>query len=139
MNDLQRLKEMGISVWQLRRDDIFVSPAPEPILLPTSCKLLLVAPSCPKEDSAYFFGKILTSMGLTSKNAMYLAPHAIAYIHEHALSWCWFAGVKLKEPPSLLTTKVNLLHTSSLKELEQDNLAKKKLWHQIKSVINPSS
>ncbi|PCS23535.1 DNA polymerase III subunit psi [Candidatus Enterovibrio escicola] len=130
MNDLQRLKEMGIAVWELRRPDIYPNLYREIISLPLSCKLLLICDELSNEHDAWLFGKILASIGLLPDQALRLPPAALPHVGEHALSWCWFAGVKesdlsnLKGVKRLISPALSVLHGSPTE--------KKALWLQIR-------
>ncbi|KXF79691.1 DNA polymerase III subunit psi [Enterovibrio coralii] len=129
MNDLQRLKEMGITVWDVRRADLFPTQTAQTIDLPSTCKLLLVCDSQPEEQDAWLFGKILSSMKLAPEEALRLPPEALSSLAEHALTWCWFAGCDGEVPQG-----VKKLTSPSLSLLQNDQNAKKALWHQIKTL-----
>ncbi|MDD1783923.1 DNA polymerase III subunit psi [Enterovibrio sp. ZSDZ35] len=129
MNDLQRLKEMGISVWEVRRADVFPNQPQQTITLPVGCKLLLICDNQPEEQDAWLFGKILSSMKLTPEDALRLPADALLAITDHNLEWCWFAGCDGDAPHG--TKK---LTSPSLSLLQHDQNAKKALWHQIKTL-----
>ncbi|WP_407332267.1 DNA polymerase III subunit psi [Enterovibrio sp. 27052020O] len=128
MNDLQRLKEMGITVWDVRQPDVLSVNMTKAIALPASCKLLFVSDSAPNEHEAWLFGKILASMKLTSEQALRLPARALSTLGEHSLEWCWCAGV-----PTHPIAGVKALASPALSALNDDQNAKKALWKQIKS------
>lgn len=127
MNDLQRLKEMGITVWDIRRPECFPDVTPKTISLPESCQLLLVSEHVPSGQEAWLFGKVLASMKLTPEQALCLPPQALRLLGDHQLVWCWFAGVS-----AVSLDGVNTLTSPSLAVLDKDQSAKKALWQQIK-------
>ncbi|PKF51885.1 DNA polymerase III subunit psi [Enterovibrio nigricans] len=129
MNDLQRLNEMGITVWDVRRTGFFPNQKAKAVALPASCKLLLVCESQPDEQDAELFGKILSSMKLSPEEALRVQPEVLSAVSEHSLEWCWFAGC---EGEALSGTKK--LTSPSLSMLQHDQNAKKVLWHQIKTL-----
>ncbi|USH01954.1 DNA polymerase III subunit psi [Grimontia kaedaensis] len=127
MNDLQRLKEMGITVWDVRRPECYPDVSPQPVSLPDDCKLLLVCESKPTEQEALLFSKVLASMKLSVKQALHLPPQAVNLLDKHQLEWCWFAGTQQMDIDG-----VKMLTSPSLAVLENDQFAKKQLWQQIK-------
>ncbi|CZF78971.1 DNA polymerase III subunit psi [Grimontia marina] len=127
MNDLQRLKEMGITVWDIRRPECYPDLAPQPVSLPEHCKLLLVCDAQPSEQEAWLFSKVLASMKLSVEQALYLPPQAVNLLGKHQLDWCWFAGTQQTDIDG-----VKMLTSPSLAVLDNDQLAKKQLWQQIK-------
>lgn len=127
MNDLQRLKEMGITVWDVRRPECYPDVSPQPVSLPDDCKLLLVCESKPTEQEAWLFSKVLASMKLSVEQALYLPPQAVNLLGKHQLDWCWFAGTQDADIEG-----VKRLISPSLSALDNDQLAKKQLWQQIK-------
>lgn len=126
MNDLQRLTEMGITVWDLRRPSLF-ERTPQPFSLPIECKLLFVSNAKPNEQEAWLFGKILGSMQLLPNQALHIPYSALSNLHTHALQWCWFS-----EGEPVLMDGVKNLVSPSLSTLLEDINAKKVLWKQIK-------
>lgn len=128
MNDVQRLKEMGIPVWELRRPQLYPDSSPQMVALPEDCKLLLVCDSPINEKEAWLFGKILASMKLTPEQARLLPSSAVAHVTQHQLQWVWYCGVPAQG--GLATAAV--LTSPSLNILEHDQSAKKALWQQIK-------
>ncbi|WP_028023813.1 DNA polymerase III subunit psi [Enterovibrio calviensis] len=131
MNDLQRLKEMGITVWDVKRPDLFPNNADKAIALPSSCKLLFVSDAELSVQDAWLFGKILASMKLSPEQALSLPSRAVANLGEHSLNWCWFAGVSVQT-----LSGVNSLSSPALSILNDDQDAKKALWKQIKRYEN---
>lgn len=127
MNDLQRLSEMGITVWDLRRPELFKEQTAKGISLPCSCKLLFVCEQIPTERDLNLFSKILESLKLSPNQALHLPP-ARLNLNSHALEWCWFAQC---EP--IVLDGVKCLSSPSLSQLEGDKNAKKQLWAQIKA------
>lgn len=127
MNDLQRLKYMGIRVWELRHPE-FYSEQQALTDLPESCRLLFVSEVIPTERDAWLFGKIIASMQISPEEVLYLPPYALSQLGSHRLSWCWFAGCAVHE-----MTQVQIITSPSLAALQDDIQAKKSLWHQIKS------
>ncbi len=126
LDDIQRLKIMGIEVWQLRKPEHYPAHYPK-VVLPDTCRLLLVAEKLPEGEDAWLFGKIIASMKVKPAECFYLSFDAFSYLSEHQLDWCWFAGVKASP-----MAKVRVLSSPSLSQLHQDINAKKALWHQIK-------
>ncbi len=129
MNDVQRLKNMGISVWALRKPEHYPLHQ-QKIILPSTCRLLLVSDSIPDEADAWLFGKIIASMQVAPEEAMYLSPLAFSLIETHTLDWCWFAGCALQS-----IENVHVLTSLSLSHLQTDMRAKKDLWQQIKRAV----
>ncbi|EOD78399.1 DNA polymerase III psi subunit [Grimontia indica] len=101
--------------------------SPQPVSLPDDCKLLLVCNAQPSEQEAWLFSKVLASMKLSVEQALYLPPQAVNLLGEHQLEWCWFAGSQEAEIEG-----VKRLISPSLSALDNDQLAKKQLWQQIK-------
>lgn len=92
INEKQYLHEMGITSWELIHPERLAGYQPPTIDLPSSCKLLLVSPICPTNETAILFEKILKSMKLTLEQAMHIEPERLAMLGEHQLEWVWFAG-----------------------------------------------
>ncbi len=83
---------MGITSWELIHPERLAGYQPPTIDLPSSCKLLLVSPICPTNETVILFEKILKSMKLTLEQAMHIEPERLAMLGEHQLEWVWFAG-----------------------------------------------
>lgn len=132
MNDVQRLKEMGIAVWALRRPEIYPNLAEQTINLPDGCELLLVSDTLPGGEDAALFEKILASMKLRVDQARQIPPNALPLVKAHTLKWVWFCAVP--EQPGL--DGVATLSSPSLAVLQGDVSAKKALWQQIKHYDN---
>ncbi len=134
MNDLQRLKAMGITVWELRDSDVFSScPSPK-IDIPDHCRLLFSSQHPPNNHEIEMFTKILATMKLTLGDVLYLPPEALHTVQNHQLSWCWLADEGENMQTSDNFANVNWLQSASLAQLASDVLAKKQLWQQIKVV-----
>lgn len=131
MNDVQRLKEMGIPVWELRRPELYSGIAAQDIVLPQTCQILLVSDSLPNQQDAWLFGKILASMKLVPEQARQLPPSALPLIKQHALKWVWFCGTSAQSLDGAW-----VLSSPSLAVLQHDQAAKKALWQQIKRYDN---
>ncbi len=126
INEKQYLHEMGISTWELIHPDRLAGYQSPMIELPSRCKLLLVSPSCPANESAILFEKILKSMKLTIDQAMHLEPERLPMLGAHQLEWLWFAGCQAQacENTKQLTSPL-------LEEIEGNNEQKRALWQQI--------
>lgn len=127
MNDLQRLTEMGITVWELRRPELFNQKTPERISLPDTCKLLFVCDQFPTGQDLELFTKILSSINLLPNQTVHLSHQALSTLTEHALQWCWFVDC---DP--IIFDGVRNLHSQALSKIYIDQNAKKQLWQQIK-------
>ncbi len=126
INEKQYLHEMGISTWELVHPDRLAGYQSPMIELPSSCKLLLVSPSCPVNESAILFEKILKSMKLTIDQAMHLEPERLAMLGEHQLEWVWFAGCEVQ-----VFENIKQLTSPLLAEIDGNNEQKRALWQQI--------
>lgn len=129
IDDVQRLKNMGIRVWQLRNPDHYPAHQPK-VVIPDTCRLLLVTDKVPEEADAWLFGKIIASMQVMPEECFYLSSEGFSYLSEHKLDWCWFAGTQASP-----ITNVRVLNSPLLSQLQQDLNAKKALWHQIKHAV----
>ncbi len=127
---------MGISVWQLRRPEVFLTDPMPKIALPEDCQLLFVSAHPPSEKDISLFEKILKTMKLNLEQSMYLPPDSIKYLQVHQLKWCWFADCDHQNLPQSLH-RLHTIHSCSLKLLESDLGEKKRLWQQIKLIVNP--
>lgn len=127
MNDLQRLNEMGIPVWDIRDPSLF-EQSPKPFLLPETCQLLFVCNETPNEQQAWLFGKILGSMQLLPSQALQIPSVALSSLNAHSLQWCWFCDCQNQE----MIEGVKNIFSPSLSTLSEDINAKKTLWNQIK-------
>lgn len=94
--------------------------------LPSSCKLLLVSPICPTNETAILFEKILKSMKLTLEQAMHIEPERLAMLGEHQLEWVWFAGCESNNMES-----AKQLTSPLLQDIDGNNEQKRALWQQI--------
>jgi DNA polymerase-3 subunit psi len=126
INEKQYLHEMGISSWELIHSDRLAGYQSPKIDLPSACKLLLVSPMCPVNESAILFEKILKSMKLTLEQAMHLEPERFLQLGEHQLEWVWFAG---SDAQACENTKQ--LISPLLQEIDGNNEQKRALWQQI--------
>jgi DNA polymerase-3 subunit psi len=129
MDDVQRLKNMGIRVWQLRKPEHYPDHQPK-VVIPETCRLLLVTDQTPNEADAWLFGKIIASMQVMPEACFYLSSEGFSYLDEHQLDWCWFAGIKASP-----MANVRVLSSPCLSQLHHDLNAKKALWHQIKQAV----
>ncbi len=126
INEKQYLHEMGISTWELIHPERLAGYQSATIDLPSACKLLLVSPSCPVNESAILFEKILKSMKLTLDQAMHLEPESLSSLGEHQLEWIWFAGCDVNENPN-----IKQLTSPLLQDIDGNNEQKRALWQQI--------
>ncbi|EGQ7674887.1 TPA: DNA polymerase III subunit psi [Vibrio parahaemolyticus] len=126
INEKQYLHEMGITSWELIHPERLAGYQPPTIDLPSSCKLLLVSPICPTNETAILFEKILKSMKLTLEQAMHIEPERLAMLGEHQLEWVWFAGC---ESNSMENAKQ--LTSPLLQDIDGNNEQKRALWLQI--------
>ncbi len=126
INEKQYLHEMGISTWELVHPDRLAGYQSPMIELPSSCKLLLVSPVCPVNESATLFEKILKSMKLTVDQSMHLEPEHLTLLAEHQLEWIWFAGCEAKA-----VENIKQLTSPLLADIEGNNEHKRALWQQI--------
>ena len=133
MNDLHKLKEMGLQLWQVRDHSIFATIEQKEIQLPAECKLLYVSFNAPLAEQVDFFGKVLASIGLNPEQALYLPPEAALNV-KILPEWCWFAGVTPHD-----TKNTKLLVSCNLHQLEYDIESKRQLWQQIKKYDPASS
>lgn len=126
IDDIQRLSEMGITSWQLRRPELFPSHTANTISLPATCKLLLVCDKPLDEHDAWLFSKILASMKLSPEQALTLPHTALTQIDSHHLDWVWY----INEPVSGLSGPRSLV-SIPLSEMHENPAAKKALWQRI--------
>ncbi|MGR2768304.1 DNA polymerase III subunit psi [Photobacterium ganghwense] len=124
--DLQLMKEMGLTYWQVRKPDFFPGWERSAIDLPVSCQLLFVCDDELDEHDRWLFGRILSSMKLSPEQAMALPSSAVELVREHHLTWCWVAGCETAHPAGC-----QLLTSISLKQMHTNPAAKKALWQQI--------
>lgn len=125
LQDIQRLKEMGIPVWQLRKPEIYGGEQ-HTLSLPDTCKLLFVCDQSLNETDAWLFGRILKSMDLLPEQALQLPHAALESLAHHELIWCWYIG-----QPQFKLQGVNVLTSTPLADMQQNPSAKKHLWQQI--------
>ncbi len=125
-HELHYLREMGIQSYQLVYPERMQGYQAEPIDLQTSCKLLLVSPTCPEDKTALLFERVLKSMHLTLDDALHLYPEQIDLLREHQLQWIWFAGCESSEK-----VRANVLTSVELAHIEGDNQQRRSLWQQI--------
>lgn len=130
INEKQYLHEMGISTWELIHPDRLAGYHSPMIELPTTCKLLLVSPVCPVNESAFLFEKILKSMKLTLDQAIHIEPECLPRLGEHALEWLWFAGCEASSHEN-----IKQLTSPLLEDIEGNNEQKRALWQQIRSYM----
>ena len=130
MNDLKRLNEMGISVWELRNPQLFTPKPATQFSLPETCKLLFVNNKKPTSEDAWLFGKILSSLHLLPNQALQIPFSQIKNMHKHALEWCWFCDCT-----PVLIDGVHCFSSPSLLRLSSEPNEKQKLWRKIKSLI----
>lgn len=128
MNDLQRLTEMGITVWDLRRPELFEQKTRKGISLPSACKLLFICDKIPNGPDLDLFNTILASVNLLPNHALHLPYACLPSLSEHTEKWCWFCAC---EP--LVIEGVKCLSSPSLSTLSTDRNAKKALWQQIQA------
>lgn len=126
INEKQYLHEMGISTWELIHPDRLAGYQSPMIDLPSACKLLLVSPVCPVNESAILFEKILKSMKLTLDQAMHLEPERFSLLGEHQLEWVWFSGCEVNGDPN-----IKQLASPLLQDIDGNNEQKRALWQQI--------
>lgn len=130
MNDLQRLKAMGITVWEVRNPQIFPNYQAAQVMVPDDCKLLFVSEHLPDIQTFPLFEKIVVSMKLSVAQTMYLPPAALQNVSHHKLTYVWFAGCPEQELPG-----AHLLTSPELSALESTPDAKQALWQRIKSTL----
>ncbi|MFD2179849.1 DNA polymerase III subunit psi [Veronia pacifica] len=126
LDDIQRLSEMGITSWQLRRPDLYPDHAKNTVTIPASCKLLLICDVTLDDHDAWLFSKILSSMKLSPEQTMMLSHQAVQHINQHHLEWVWYIGA----PNNQLSGTKSLISVP-LSEMHDDPSAKKALWLQI--------
>ena len=126
LRNSQYLKEMGIAEWQLSHPKMLQGACVEKIVLPKSCKLLLVSSEIPSGNLAVMFEKVLKSMKLEIKQSMHILPHLLEQTHIKELDWVWFAGCEMVEE-----VNAQVLSSPSLREIEGNTLHKRQLWQQI--------
>ncbi|MGP8307488.1 DNA polymerase III subunit psi [Vibrio sp. YIC-376] len=126
INEKQYLHEMGISTWELIHPDRLAGYHSPKIDLSSACKLLLVSPECPTNESVILFEKILKSMKLTLDQSMHLEPERLSQLGEHQLEWVWFAGSEAKA-----CENTKQLISPLLQEIDGNNEQKRALWQQI--------
>ncbi len=125
-NEKAYLHEMGFSTWELIHPERLSGYQSTMIELPSTCKLLLISPSCPDNALVVLFENILKSMKLTLDQAMHLEPERLSLLGEHQLEWVWFAGCAASEMGN-----IKQLTSPLLKDIDGNNQQKRALWQQI--------
>ncbi len=94
--------------------------------LQSSCKLLLVSPMCPENETALMFERVLKSIKLSLDDALYLEPSRVSSLGEHELEWVWFAGCEVDA-----SVNAKQLTSPLLKDIDGNNEQRRALWQQI--------
>ncbi len=126
INEKQYLDEMGISTWDLVHPERLAGYQSPMIEVPEYCKLLLVSPVCPVNESAILFENILKSMKLTIDQAIHIEPERLPLLDVHQLEWVWFAGCESK-----VVENIKHLTSPLLEDIDGNNEHKRALWQQI--------
>ena len=124
--DLQLMKAIGLTYWQIRKPGFYPEQEQPVIDLPETCQLLFVCDDELDEHDRWLFGRILGSMKLQPEQALCIPAAAVEQIREHHLKWCWVAGCEAAHPADS-----QLLTSASLKSMHTNPGAKKALWQQI--------
>ncbi|MGR5171068.1 DNA polymerase III subunit psi [Vibrio owensii] len=126
INEKQYLHEMGISTWELSHPERLEGYQSPLLDLQSSCKLLLVSPMCPENETALMFERVLKSIKLTLDDALHLEPERLSMLGEHQLEWVWFAGCEAD-------TSINAKQLTSplLQDIDGNNEQRRALWQQI--------
>ncbi|HHF2912422.1 TPA: DNA polymerase III subunit psi [Vibrio diabolicus] len=133
INEKQYLHEMGISTWELVHPDRLAGYQSPKIDLQSSCKLLLISPVCPENETAVLFENILKSMKLTLDQALHIEPERFPLLGQHELEWVWFAGCEAEVLPD-----TKQLASPLLQGVDGNTQQKRALWQQICSYNNSS-
>ncbi|GAA5647111.1 MULTISPECIES: DNA polymerase III subunit psi [Vibrio] len=124
--ETQYLSEMGIQYWQLTHPERLTGYQATQVDLPESCQLLLVAPSCPRGETAAMFARVLKSIKLELGQARHILPDDFSAISEQHLKWIWFAGCDVQAG-----IDAHVLHTPMLSDIDGNNTLRRALWQQI--------
>lgn len=128
-NEKHYLQQMGIDLWQVRHPERLAGYSSPSIQLPQECQLLLVAASCPTQQIAVFFEKVLKSMQLDLAQARHITPEQLSQIEEWNVKWVWFAGCEATPLPAASY----ILHSPPLGEIDGHTEHRRALWQQIRS------
>ncbi|PRQ63684.1 DNA polymerase III subunit psi [Vibrio sp. V01_P9A10T6] len=123
----QYLQEMGIQRWELIHPQRLAGYQPDPVTLPSTCRLLLVSPQYPQQGALLLFSRVLKSMGLEISQACHLEPHSLSQLTGSSIEWLWFSGCEKRESP--LAKKV--LTSPPLVEIDGNTELRRALWQQI--------
>ncbi|BCN24948.1 DNA polymerase III subunit psi [Vibrio alfacsensis] len=126
INEKQYLNEMGISTWELIHPDRLENYQVPMLRLQSSCKLLLVSPMCPENETALMFERVLKSIKLSLDDALHLEPERLSSLGEHDLEWVWFAGCEAD-----MSINAKQLTSPLLKDIDGNNEQRRALWQQI--------
>ena len=126
IHEKQYLHEMGISTWELTHPERLEGYQLPSLDLQSSCKILLVSPICPENETALMFERVLKSIKLTLEQARHIEPERLSSLGEHELEWVWFSGCEAD-------TSVNAKQLTSplLKDIDGNNEQRRALWQQI--------
>ncbi|WP_367988231.1 DNA polymerase III subunit psi [Vibrio sp. NTOU-M3] len=125
-HELQYLQEMGIQSYQLAHPERLLGYQAEKFALQASCKLLLVSPFFPENETALLFERVLKSIQLTLSDALHIFPEQIEQLGEHHLQWVWYAGCDASDQ-----IQANKLVSPELVKIDGDNQQRRALWQQI--------
>lgn len=120
------LGEMGITRWSLKHPERLEGYHAESIVLPDTCKILLVSPVKPKGELAEMFEKVLKSMGLGLQHSLHLFPAQMPFLGKNHLKWIWFCGCEASA-----TDGLNILQSPLLTDIQGNNQLRRQLWQQI--------
>ncbi|MDF2154454.1 DNA polymerase III subunit psi [Vibrio sp. CAU 1672] len=122
----QYLHEMGISLWELCHPERLTGYQAPQLELPLDCKLLLVSPVCPENQTALLFERVLKSIHLPLERARHIEPERLFQLGEHQLEWVWFAGCQASTE-----VQAKILTSPLLADIDGNNEQRRALWQQI--------
>ena len=127
------LDEMQIDGWELNHPERLSGYAPEPLILPDSCVLLLVSPVLPQNAEAEYLSKVLASIKLSVEQAMHVYPRQLTSVDfsAHPPKWIWFAGDELSPAQAGLPQDSQVLSSPSLCAISGSPQHRRALWQQI--------
>lgn len=122
----QYLQEMEIQRYELIHPERLQGYQAPGLVLPESCKVLLVSPEYPQKDVALLFERVLKSIHLSLSASLHIYPEQLCQLSEHQLKWVWFAGCEAQD-----VARVNVLKSLKLSQIDGNNEQRRALWQQI--------
>lgn len=122
----QYLKEMGIQYYELAHSERLQGYQAPALVLPESCKVLLVSPEYPKQQVALLFERVLKSMNLSLEQSRHIYPEQLSQVSGHQPEWVWFAGCEVP-----VDVQAKTLKSLKLSQIDGNNEQRRALWQQI--------